>query len=334
MTTSSQALFRRARRRRQYAIFLTIAVIAGVVALAARYRTERRDTMDYLALVAEVVQDELVSSQSLREVFDTLGSLDRPDIVERITLLGGQTEAALRRLDAAVVTREAAEVHGLFTVAVRSWAAGVAELDEAVVELMDQPDDATSIPDSFTTATTRLRIGDEAYDAMLVALGNLDPELEAPELPAVAFVGGDEPADVEAIVSRLRLRRSFTERRDVQVTANTVPEPTGDRNGVAVIPYSETFDVTAIVTNGGNVLQEEIEVVLVLAADGVNGGAAPFEERRFIPALEPDASMSLEFVGLGMEPGTLYSLQVSASIQDDADAENNVWQVTFASNSQ
>ena len=162
MTTSSQVMFRRTRRRRQFAIFLTIAVIAGVIALAARYRTERRDTIDYLDAVDEIAQEQMVAAQSLRELFDTLGSLDRPEIVERITLLGDQTADSARQLDDAVVTRPAAEVHGLFSVAVRSWEAGVAILDEAVIEVMDQPDDATFTPESFLEATTRLRIGDEA----------------------------------------------------------------------------------------------------------------------------------------------------------------------------
>ena len=35
-----------------------------------------------------------------------------------------------------------------------------------------------------------------------------------------------------------------------------------------------------------------------------------------------------------MQPGTLYTLHVSASIEDDADVENNTWQFTFASNAQ
>ncbi len=333
MATSSQALFRRSRRRRQFAIFLTLAVIAGLVALAARYRTERRDTADYLALVKEIAQDELVTSQSLRELFDTLGSLDRPDIVGRVALLSDQAQRSALRLEEAVVTRPAAEVHGLFSVAVRSWSEGVGGLEEAIVEVMDQPDDAEVAPQSFIDVATQLRVGDEAYEAFLDATLRLDPEYEPPDYPQVAYVGGEEPADVEAIASRLRLRRSFSERHDISVIANTLPEPTGDRNGVAVMPFSATFDVTAIVTNSGNVLQEQIEVTLTLTTDGANG-PQPFEERRFIPALEPESSMSLEFAGLAMEPGTLYTLHVSASIENDADIENNVWQVTFASNSE
>lgn len=314
-------------------IVLTLAIVAAVVALAARYRTEQRETVDYLALVDEIAQESLAISQSLRELFDTLVSVDRPDIVERISLLGAQAAASEQRLEEAVVTRPAAEVHGLFSVAVRSWNDGVAGLDEAIVDVMDQPDEAVLAPDSFFEATTQLRVGDEAYAAFLDAAVRLEPEFDPPDYPEVAYVGGDEPADLEAIASRLRLRRSFTERHDVSVIANTLPEPTGDRNGVAVMPYAETFNVTAVVTNGGNVLQEQIEVTLLLTVDG-GVGVEPFSERRFIPSLEPEASMSLEFAGIPMEPGTLYILQVSASIDNDADISNNIWQVTFASNAE
>ncbi len=115
------------------------------------------------------------------------------------------------------------------------------------------------------------------------------------------------------------------------MTANTLPEPTGDRNGVAVLPFSETFDVTAIVTNAGNVLQEEIEVTLILAEGGAER-VEPFLERRFIAALDPGASKPLEFASLGLEPETLYTLQVSVSIVDDAEPDNNVWEVVFATN--
>jgi hypothetical protein len=333
MTTSSQTLYRRTRRRRQLAIFLTLAVIAAVIALAAQYRTERRETVDYLDLVDEVAQEHLVISQSLRELFDTLGNLDRPDIVERIGLLGEQAAESVAQLETAVVTRPAAEVHGLLSVAVRSWSTGVSNLDEAVVEVMEQPDEALVHPELFNGTVTDLRVGDEAYAAFLDAVQRMEDEFEPPEYPEVAYVGGAEPADIEAIASRLRLRSSFTERHDVAVTANTRPEPTGDRNGVAIMPFAETFDVTAIVTNGGNVLQEEIEVMLLLTTDG-SSEVPPFEERRFIPSLGPDQSMSIEFGDLAMRPATLYTLRISASIANDADHENNVWEVTFASNAE
>lgn len=331
MTMSSQVLHRRERRRRQLALFLTLAVVIAVIAFALRLRTERRETSDYLVLVDEIAEGELVASQSLRELFDSLGSLDRPDIVERLELLGDRTAALEAQLDEAVVTRPAAELHGLMRVAVRAWNTGVAELDDAVVEVMEQSDDSLVPPDTFTAAVTQLRVGDAAYAAFLEVVPTVETEVPPPAYPTVAFVGGDEPVDLEAVASRLRLRTSFGERRDISVSANTEPEPTGDRNGVAVLPFSETFDVTAIVTNAGNVVSEEILVTMRLAVDGSAGGE-PFTEQRLIPALDPGDSMSLQFLSVDIAPGTLYTLRVAAEIADDADLENNVWEVVFATN--
>jgi hypothetical protein len=333
MTMSSQVLHRRQRRRRQLALFLTLAVIVAAIALAVRYRTEQRDTGDYLALTEEIAQDELLAAQSLRELFDSLGSLDRPEILQRIELLGARTAGLQVQLSEAVVTRPAAELHGLMAVATRAWNNGVQGLDEAVVEVMEQPDDSLVAPDAFLAAVTQLRVGDEAYAAFLEAVPLVETDVPAPDYPEVAFVGGADPVDLEGIASRLRLRTILGERHDIAVTANTVPEPTGDRNGVAVLPYTPTFDVTAIVTNAGNVTSEQISVTMRLSIAGTDGGET-FEEQRFVAALDPEASVSLEFLSVDLEPGTLYTLQVVAEMAEDADIDNNVWEVMFATNDQ
>ncbi len=332
MAMSSMAMHRRTRRRRQFAIFLTLAVIITVVALAVRYRTEERQTADYLALVGEIAGDQLTLSQGFRELLDGVGELARPDIVDRLDVLSARAEDLVDQLRAAVVTRPAAEMNGFISVAAGSWRDGLALLGVGVVAVMDQPDEEIAAPDEFIDALDLLRLGDFAYEAFLEASSRLDPAIVVPQFPAVAFVGGENPLDVAALASRLRLRLSLAERRDVEVTANTVPEPTGDRNGVALMPFTATFDVTAIVTNSGNVVQEEIEVTLQLNRDGSDD--PPFEERRIISSLDPATSVSVEFLGLAIAPGALYTVEVSASIQDDADTENNVWQVVFATNTE
>jgi hypothetical protein len=332
MAMSSIAMQRRSRRRRQVAIFLTLGVIITVIALAVRYRTEERETADYLALVGEIAGDELTVSQGLRELLNGVGSLARPDIIDRLVVLGSRAEDLEQRLGDAVVTRPVAEMHGFMSVAAAAWTDGLAALGEGVVAVMDQPDDDIAAPGAFTSALDMLRIGDFAYERFLDAGGGLGPDIVVPQFPAIAYVGGEEPLDIPTLASRLRLRLSLAERRDVEITANMVPEPTGARNGVAVAPFTSTFDVTAIVTNSGNVLQEEIVVTLRLTRDGT--GDEPFEERRIIPALDPATSISVEFLSLEVAPAALYTLDVSASIPQDADIGNNVWQLVFATNSE
>jgi hypothetical protein len=313
------------------ALFLTAAVAITAVALAVRYRSETRETSDYLVVVDEIVQEELLVSQSLHDVFESLGPMERPEIVERITVLGERTEAAEVQLSEAVVTRPAAELHGLMTVAVRGWSAGIDALDEAMIEVMEQPNDAEIQPDSFMWAVDQLRVGDAAYAAFLEAAPGLETDVPPPDYPAVSFLGGEQPVDIDAIADRLRLRTILGGRQNIAITANTEPEPTGDRNGVAVMPFDGSFDVTAIVTNSGNVVSEEIAVTLTLSIDGSEGGEV-FSERRFIASLQPEDSMSLEFLDVELEPETLYTLRVVAEIAEDADIEDNVWEVMFATN--
>jgi len=329
---SSLVRQRRTRRRRQVAIFLTVAVLIAVIALAVRYRTEERETADYLAVVGEIAGDELTLAQGFRELFDGIADLERPDIIDRLGSLGTESEELATRLDGVVVTRSMAELHGFMTVALRSWTDGLAALGGGVIEVMDQPDDASETPDGFISALDMLRIGDSAYTGVLAASGRLDSDIAVPQLPQVTYVGGDDPLDVDNVVSKLRLRLSLSERRDVEVTANTAPEPTGDRAGMALMPFTPTFDVTAVVTNSGNVLQEEIEVTLRLERDGAEG--EPFEERRIIAALDPATSVSVEFRSLDIAPSAVYTLDVSASITDDANTANNVWQIVFVTNAE
>ena len=45
---------RRSRRRRNVVILIILAIIFGVLMLAVRYRTERRESIDYMTTVEEV----------------------------------------------------------------------------------------------------------------------------------------------------------------------------------------------------------------------------------------------------------------------------------------
>jgi hypothetical protein len=334
MATSSLAISRRYRRRRQIAILLTLAVVVTVVALAVTYRTEQRETTEYLALVGDVANSELAVSESLQDLFASLNELDRPDILGRIEGLREQTTAIDAQMQEVVVTREVADLHGYFAVALDSWHQAIAGLEAAVTEVMDQPlvegDTEQVAPTLLIEAFDRLRIGDVAYASFLEAVAELDPEIEAPTYPEVVYL--PENLDVAAVANQLRLSRDLDERRDVRVSANTTPEPQGDVNDVLAMPFQDQLAVTAVVTNSGNVLQEEITVTLELSQDGDSG--SPFEEGRIIAALEPLSSESLEFVGLDLEPGVLYTLTVTADIADDANPDNNVWQVIFATNDQ
>ena len=330
MTTASLAIERRFRRRRQLAVFLTLAVVVAVIALAVRYRSEERETSEYLALVQSVAQEQSRVAEGLTGLMEAFGDLERPDIVSRMATLTEQARAQQARLAAATVTRPAATLHGFMSVAAQSWADGLESLSEAVVVVMDQPDDVEDPSAPLRAPLSRLRIGDDAYLGFLAAVPSLEGEFTPPSYPEVSFLGGTDEEEYDAVAVRLALATSLKERRDVSITVNTDPEVTGERNGFPAIPFTGELDITVVVTNAGNVIEEGIDVNVTLTRD--ESDAEPVSEQRMIPLLEPGSSVPLEFLDFQLDAGALYMLNVTASIADDADPDNNILELLFAVN--
>ncbi len=330
MTTASLAIERRFRRRRQLAVFLTLAVVVAVIALAVRYRSEERETSEYLALAQQVAQEQSRVAEGLNGLMAAFGDLERPDIVSRMDTLTQQARAQESLLAAATVTRPAATLHGFLTVATRSWAEGLEGLSEAVVVVMDQPDDVEDPSAPLAAPLSRLRIGDDAYASFLAEVPTLEGEYTPPPYPEVAFLGDTEDEEFNAAAIRLSLAASLKERRDVSITVNTDPEVTGERNGIPAIPYTGELDVVVVVTNGGNVVEEGIDVRIELRRD--EAGAEATSEQRMIPLLEPGSSVPLEFLDFQLDAGALYMLKVTASIAEDADPSNNILDLLFIVN--
>ena len=95
-----------------------------------------------------------------------------------------------------------------------------------------------------------------------------------------------------------------------------------------VMPFSDALDVTAVVANAGNVVAEEITVELRLEGEDVD----PFVEQRIIPSLAPGTAETIEVPGIPLQPDTLYTLTVAASIENESSPDDNLWQVVFATN--
>ena len=270
-------------------------------------------------------------SDSLKTLFADLGDFDRPAIIQRISGLGERTSELETRLATAVVPRPAAAAHGLMTVAVSAWDDGVVAMEDAVTTVMDQPDDLLDIA-PLQDAFDQLRIGDVAYANFIESVAIIEVDVDPPQFPEFVFVEDTSSDYLEGLARRLRLSRILDERRDISVSANTEPVPVGEQNGVAVMPYVPELVVTAVVTNQGNVIHEEIEVLITLQRDGVDEG--PISETRLIPALDPGSSQTEEFAQLPLVPGALYTIVITAEVQDDADFDNNQWQLLFATNTE
>ncbi len=326
------AVDRRARRRRNLVLLFILAVVVGVIALAVSYRTERRETADFLAVAQELADDELDIATSLADLLASIGDLERPDILLRLESLAGEAAVALETLDRALVPRPASRAGGLFAVAVDSWSAGVGGLAPAFIAILDRSDDDETGDQMLAAAFRSLQLADAAYDQFLVAVDEIDRDVPRGEFPVVSFASGDAAPlfDADTIASRLRLTRKFDERHDVAVTANTEPEPITDPTGVKVLPLAESYTIVGVVTNEGNVGEEAIMVSLRLTS--TEPGAEPIELTELVPFLDPGEATAVPFPAVVLQPGTFYRLRLAVSIAEDDDVEDNVFELPFFTN--
>ena len=327
------AAVRRARRRRIVLSLVPLGIAVAIVALAVRYRTEERQTSDYLAVAKELSDVELGLSMTLTELLRSIGQLERPDILTTLQTVAESAEGVTAALEDAVMPRPAARLSGLFTVAVESWQGALGALDEAFITVLDSEDGDESGDMMLARAFEDLRVGDAAYRRFLTSMDDLDPELATRALPAVAFATGDnEPLyDAAAVADQLRRIRKLDENHDVAVTANTQPEPVADSNGVVVLPVADSYDVLVVVTNQGNVAEELIEVSMRLSAP-TEDGVEPIELSEVVPFLDPGEATTVAFDGLSLDAGRLYNLRIGAAVADDSDEANSTFELAFLTN--
>ena len=337
MAYSDYAPPRRSRRRRNIAVIIFLLLIVGVLALAVRYRTERRESIDYLATAEEVAIAHAEMAERLGTALQGLGGEDRPALVLRLETLAADASEARRTLGDAVVTRPVAEVSGLMTVSVQSWDDGIAALDDAIIAVLDAENGDLSGEDELEDAFTLLQLGDRAYASAVAAVARLDPEIVPAPFPSVSYVEGEFAALYDATVISQRLRRlgSLSEVSDVALIGTTIPEPVSEgAGGVFAIPASDSFAVEVTVSNTGNVVVERVSVVVSLQRAASSEQIAPLGI--VIPSIEPGASETLTFEDLDPEPGVVYTVTAVATLEEGVvdETEDNSWSLIFKRNTE
>ena len=320
------------RRRRRMTVTLVGVLAVALVALAVRYRTEERRALDYMAVATEIAQNQAESADSLTQMLVDLGALERQDIMGRIDSLAVQAASDAELLAAQVVPPSVAEANGYLSVAVGSWHESLTSLEAAVLLILDTEEDESEGNSALTSVFELLRVGDRAFQGFLDARSRIEGDVAAGSIAEVAYVapGKENLYDGERIADRLRATLKLGERHDVSVTARTVPDPLGTRNDRPVVPTSDTFTVLAVVTNRGNLTEEGIEVTMNLAT-----GSSPetqITREQLVLSLAPGEATTVEFSDMTLIPGALYDLRVTASIAEDADPSNNVFELAFYRN--
>lgn len=327
---------RRSRRRRNVVVLLVVLLIVGVLALAVRYQTERRESIDYLSVAEEVALQHAAMSDRIGVLLEELGQEERPEVVLQLDTLVVDARQAVSALDGLVVTRPVAEASGLMTVAVEAWSDGLVAVGDALVAILDAEEGDFSGEEELRNAFELLRLGDLAYARVMTSVALLDPEIVPMAFPIVSYTGGDYAGlyDAAVVAQRLRGRGGLAELIDVALTAETVPGPVSEAaGGIQTIPASDAFSLEVVVSNTGNVVVEKVTVTVTLEQVGVASNIPPLGQ--LIPAIEPDRSERLVFENLEAQPGNVYNITAIAVVDGGGDeTDDNTFTLVFQRNAE
>jgi hypothetical protein len=327
---------RRSRRRRNVIIFIVLLALVGVLVLAVRYRTERREAIDYLAVADEVSREHSDIAEQLGTLLQGIGGEDRPAMEQRLDTLATQARTLADKLDDQVVPRPVAEVSGLMAVAADSWADGIETLQAAILAILDADENDVSADTTLRDAFDLMRVGDAAYARAVAGLVDVDPVMVPTTFPDVSYTAGSFGPlyNASAVADRLRQQGALAQLNDVKLAAITIPEPVSDNgSGVWTIPASDSLALKVTVSNTGNVAAENITVLVTLQRVGSAEVIDPSSQ--LIPSIAPGSSEIRVFENLNADPGAVYSITAAASVADADDlTDDNTFNLVFERNAE
>jgi len=323
---------RRPRRQRRWWVVILIGGLIGIVALAVSFRNERRNVSAYLEVAKQVADAQDDIALSLQDLFLNLGESQRNDVLDRLARLEDDSVALQNELAAAPVAGPVTEANAFLTVAISAWADAIASLDDAFLLILDEADDRLG-QSMLETAFDTLRVGDLAYSQFEASLTELEEGVVTREYPTVRYVAHDRPQLYEAgtVSQRLLALGVLSERHDLAVSGVIEPPPAGEQNGFPVLPWTESVEVQAVVTNSGNEAEFDVPVTLSYKA---LGGSETTAEERIVAVLDPGAATTVVFSDLDITSGVIYEIEVRVALQGDADGENDVWSMKFVRNTE
>jgi hypothetical protein len=322
---------RRVRRRRWLLVFVTIAAIVASIAFLVTRQTDQRGTVEFFAAVDEASMLHEEASAELESALVSIGGIPRQDLMNRLARITESARTADALLDIEVPNAVATS-HGAVSTASAAWTAGVVEIERAITSIMD---DTISEENSaqMQAAIDLLRVGDTAYVLFLDSLDGPYEGVDISQLEPITYVNPEaqDPLLYNPLSLTIRVSVSYdlALHYNVAVTGQLTPEPVGDRVGIPLIPYSETVDLTAIISNTGNDVEPTVLVELEVLNADTNERVTLTET---ITDLEGGGSSSVTFTDLDIEPGRLYQLKLTVTITQDSRPDDDIWKITFIRN--
>jgi hypothetical protein len=310
---------------------VTIAAIVASIAFLVTRQTDQRGTVEFFAAVDEASMLHEEASAELESALVAIGGIPRQDLMNRLARITETARAADALLDIEVPNAVATS-HGAVSTASAAWTAGVAEMERSITSIMDDTISEQSSA-QMQKGIDLLRAGDIAYVLFLDSLEGPYEGVDLSQLGPITYINPEaqDPVLFSPLSLTIRVSVSYdlAPHYNVAVTGQLSPEPVGDRVGIPLIPYSETVDLTAIISNTGN----EVEPSVVVELEVLNADA---DDRmtlaETISDLEGGGSSSVTFTDLDIEPGRLYQLKLTVTITEDSRPDDDIWKITFIRN--
>jgi hypothetical protein len=318
---------RRFRRRRWLLIIVSLFAIIAVIAFLVSRQTEQRGAVEFFGAADESSAIHTKASAELESTLESIGLIDRQDLTRRLSSVSEAATEADALLDVEVPSR-IGNSYGTMTTASTSWMVGAVQLERAIIAVMDGADVKESQA-LLQDALDLLRVGDVSYTLFLGSLADVPQDIEVPSFEPVMYIdpeAQDLLYDAQTLVLRILSSYVLSSHHDVTVSGMTVPEPVGESALIPVVPFSESLDVQAVVSNVGN---EDEPLVTVELEVFSNDTGATLTESEIVTDLAAGSSTTVIFTDVEVTPGGLYQVRVSVTIPQDIDSENDVWEMTF-----
>lgn len=312
-------------------------MVAALIAVAASDAgSSTREDIEYLDRLAEQSQDLALSGEALRDVVSRLSRIDRPELVTVIEELRTEIAAGEELVAEEPPSEELFAVRSLYRLALSEWSVGTSGFISGVLSAADNPEDTASTS-NIADAIASLRSGDRLFADLLDEIERLDVPDPAVPIRSVTLspATGELLALGTAYTEAARSPNNGLALRPGLAASSIVSLPDWQLNpeNVPVMPATETARFSVIISNVGNLVSQEEQVVLTLTA--VDEGGDPITMALQVAPLEPGDQTTLEFDPMPVSPGQAYEIAAVINVQQpDSNIEDNEIRVGFRVNTE
>ncbi len=332
-----------ARRRGPAPILIIAAIIVALVFCwilgrgcgGNREARENEKLREYTSSVNKLI----TRSAALGTQFDNLRNgvrdLSRDDVSRKLTQMVEAGKEIAADSGKVVAPEQAATLQPILQLTFDMRTGGIDKYRAALLDVLDKKD-AAAATTTMSQGLLDLVVSDAALQHFRA---ELDAKLKQAKMgfekvaDSVYMPKTDEAltAGVREYIAELGGEETGNELHGVAVVGLSTSPARVDRteSGVSILPYSKTFTVKVSVQNQGNQTEDDVPVVVTLAADN---GSSPQKQTQKITRMNAGETATLVFEGFTPAPGAdvINNLTVKAGpVQHEKKVDNNETSLTF-----